>query len=319
MIARLCAFDFDATLMNTPEKETGQRFWSRKMGMPFKYQGWWGRPESLDMDIFDIKPFPKVLSILNKDVKTPDTYSIVLTSRQEKLRPLVQAVLDTNHITVDKLDMQRDQRTKGQKILDYARKFPDLKEINVYDDRDTDITSYEGIRNSLPEGIKFNVYVAKQGELTLNENEILSIIKEEIENFNVEILSTPIIIYHGADIENIRSLMKNPRVLPPEEKRTLPSNTGGYLIGLSTSSDVNKARKYSSGFGHSKVLAMQLLSGAKVIKVDTDGNGIDNIFTGDDLENYQKEGVDAIIELDHTAENEIRILNSNHLKIMEIV
>ena len=177
---RLQVFDLDGTLISSPMPEEGKAIWKSVKGTDFPFLGWWGRPESLDMDIFDIKPFPKVLNILNKDVSTPDTYTIVLTSRQEKLRPLVQAVLDTNHITVDKLDMQRDQRTKGQKILDYARKFPDLKEINVYDDRDTDITSYEGIRNSLPEGIKFNVYVAKQGELTLNENEILSIIKEEI-------------------------------------------------------------------------------------------------------------------------------------------
>lgn len=319
MITRLCAFDFDATLINSPEKEAGQAEWSEKMGVPFKYQGWWGRPESLDLNVFDIKPFPKVLSILNKDVSTPATYVIVLTSRQEKLRPLVQAVLDVNNIHVDKLDMQRGARTKGQKILDYASKLPDLREINVYDDRDTDIISYEGIRSSLPEGIKFNIYIANKGELTLDENKLLSIIREEIEKFNVETLNAPITIFHGADIENIKSLIKNPRILPPEEKRTLPSNTGGYLIGLSTSMDIDKARKYSNGFGHSKVLAMQLLSGAKVIKIDTDGNGIDNIFTGDDLENYQKEGVDAIIELDDNAENEIRILNSNYLKVIGIV
>jgi hypothetical protein len=191
MITRLCAFDFDATLMNTPEKETGQRFWSYKMGMPFKYQGWWGRPESLDMNVFDIKPFPKVLSILNKDVSTPDTYTIVLTSRQDKLRPLVQAVLDANHINVDKLDMQRGARTKGQKILDYASKLSDLKEINVYDDRDTDIASYEGIRSLLPEGIKFNIYIAKQGELTLDE--VTNIVAEEIQNFVAE----DGYVYHG--------------------------------------------------------------------------------------------------------------------------
>jgi hypothetical protein len=190
MITRLCAFDFDGTLMNSPEKEAGQAEWSEKMGMPFKYQGWWGRPESLDLNVFEIKPFPKVLSVLNKDLSTPDTYTIVLTSRQEKLRPLVQAVLDKNSIHVDKLDMQRGAKTKGQKILDYVIKFPDLKEINVYDDRDTDITSYEGIRNSLPEGIKFNIYVANNGELTLD---VVNVVQEEVQNFVAE----NNYVYHG--------------------------------------------------------------------------------------------------------------------------
>lgn len=319
MITRLQIYDFDGSLINSVSPEEGKPMWEKYYNTPFKYQGWWGRPESLDLDVFDIKPFPKVLNILNKDVLTHDTYVIVLTSRQEKLRPLIQKVLDVNNIHVDKLDMQSDKKTKGQKILDYVSEFPDLKEINAYDDRDSDIISYEGIRSSLPEEIKFNIYVANNGDLTLNENKLLRIIKEEIENFKFEILNKPITIYHGADIENIKSLIKNPRILPPEEKRTLRSNTGGYLIGLSTSSDINKARKYSNVFGHSKVLVMQLLFGAKIIKIDTNGNGIDNMFTGDDLENYQKQGVDAIIELDDTAENEVRILNSNHLKIMGIV
>jgi len=191
MITRLCVFDFDGTLIDSPEKETGQRFWSYKMGEPFKYQGWWGRPESLDLNVFDIKPFPKVLSVLNKDISTPATHTIVLTSRQEKLRPLVQAVLDANHIQVDKLDMKRDNRTKGQKIFDYVSKMPDLREINVYDDRDTDIVSYEGIRNSLPKGIKFNIYIANNGNLTLDE--VTNIVAEEIHNFVAE----DDYLYHG--------------------------------------------------------------------------------------------------------------------------
>jgi hypothetical protein len=190
MITRLCAFDFDGTLINSPDKESGKVTWSQKMGKPHPHQGWWGRPESLDLNVFDIKPFPKVLSLLNKDISTPATYTIVLTSRQEKLRSLVQEVLDVNNIHANKLDMQRDQRTKGQKILDYSKKFRDLREINVYDDRDTDITSYEEIRNSLPEGIKFNIYLANNGELTLD---VVNIINEEIQSF----VADDGYVYHG--------------------------------------------------------------------------------------------------------------------------
>jgi hypothetical protein len=185
MITRLCAFDFDSTLISSPMPETGKIEWKKYYKKVFQYSGWWGRPESLDLNVFDIKPFPKILNLLNKDVSTPATYTIVLTSRQEKLRPLIQKILDVNNIHVDKLDMQRDQRTKGQKILDYVKKFPDLREINVYDDKDSDIKSYEGIKNSLPEGIKFNIYLANNGNLSLVEAEskLISIIKEEIEKF----------------------------------------------------------------------------------------------------------------------------------------
>jgi hypothetical protein len=190
MITRFSVFDFDGTLANTFSPEEGKPMWQKYYGKIFPYSGWWGRPESLDLNVFDIKPFPKVLNILNKDVSTPATYVIILTSRQEKLRPLVQAVLDINHIKVDKLDMQRGARTKGQKIFDYASKLPDLREINVYDDRDTDIISYEGIRSSLPEGIKLNIYIAKQGELTLD---VVNIVKEEVQNF----VADDSYVYHG--------------------------------------------------------------------------------------------------------------------------
>ncbi len=190
-IMRLQVFDFDGTLANTFSPEEGKPMWEKYYNTPFKYQGWWGRPESLDLDVFDIKPFPKVLNTLNKDVSTPDTYVIVLTSRQEKLRPLVQVVLDKNNIHVDKLDMKSDQRTKGQKILDYITEFPELREINVYDDKDTDIATYEAIRNLLPEGIKFNIYVAKQGELTLDE--VTNIVAEEVKNF----VADDGYVYHG--------------------------------------------------------------------------------------------------------------------------
>ncbi|MFA5207131.1 MAG: hypothetical protein WC428_00375 [Candidatus Paceibacterota bacterium] len=185
MITRFCAFDFDGTLINSPDKESGKITWSEVMGEPFKYQGWWGRPESLDLNVFDIKPFPKVLSILNKDVSTPATYVIVLTSRVVRLRPLVQAILDVNNIHVDKLDMKGDERNKGQKILDYIKKFPDLREVNVYDDRDTDIISYQEIESQVPENIKYRIFTANNGELRLTEavNKLDDIIIIEIQKF----------------------------------------------------------------------------------------------------------------------------------------
>ena len=182
---RLAAFDFDGTLMNSPDKENGVQFWQDKMGRPIPFTGWWGRPESLDLDVFEIKPFPSVLNQLKKELVTPDTYVIVLTSRMEKLRPQVQAVLDANNIKVDKLDMKRAEGNKGVKILRYIKEFPDLQTINVYDDRDTDIQAYEDIRSQIPEGIEFNVYVADGGSLALTESSrsknLVSIIKEEIQ------------------------------------------------------------------------------------------------------------------------------------------
>ena len=184
MIKRLAAFDFDGTLIDSPEKEPGKIVWSQIMQRPYPYEGWWGRAESLDLNVFDIKPFPSVLNQLSKELSMPDTYVIILTSRMEKLRPQVEAVLKANNIHVHKVDMKRSEKTKGQKILDYIAHYPDLTEINVYEDRDTDIQSYESIRVMIPDTIDFNVYLASQGTLKLlkPESKLSEIIKDEIEN-----------------------------------------------------------------------------------------------------------------------------------------
>lgn len=181
MIKRLAAFDFDGTLINSPMKEVGKIEWSERMGQPYPHKGWWGRAESLDLNVFDIKPFPTVLHQLEREQSIPDTYVIVLTSRQEYLRPEVQAVLVKNNIHVDKLDMKYDWKDKGRKILNYIQEFPDLTEINVYDDMEEHLIAYETIKNSIPENIIFNVYYANNGNITLTESKLLNIIDDEIQ------------------------------------------------------------------------------------------------------------------------------------------
>ena len=44
----LHVFDFDQTLVNTPDVEDGKLQWLRLHGSPWPHAGWWGRPESLD-------------------------------------------------------------------------------------------------------------------------------------------------------------------------------------------------------------------------------------------------------------------------------
>lgn len=186
-IKNLQIFDFDGTMFNTFGPEEGKPMWEKYYNKNFPFSGWWGRPESLDLNVFDIKPFPSVLNQLRKEQSIPNTYVIILTSRIEKLRPQVEAVLNKNGIHVDKLDMKRAEGDKGEKVMRYVQQLPDLKVINVYEDRDTDIESYERIRNQMPEGVEFNIYRANQGTLALTEsscsnNNLLSIILDELKN-----------------------------------------------------------------------------------------------------------------------------------------
>jgi len=181
MIKRLAVFDFDGTLMNTPSPETGKAEWSEKTGKPFPYVGWWSKRESLDLNVFDIKPFPSVLNQLKQEKSTPNTYVIILTSRMDSLRPELEAVLNKNGVQVDRVDMKRANKTKGEKLLQYIEELPDLETIDVYEDRDSDIQSYEAIRNQIPDGIEFNIYLATKGYFGLTESSrLLNIIRDEI-------------------------------------------------------------------------------------------------------------------------------------------
>ena len=145
MIKRLIAFDMDGCLINSPMPDTGKKIWKEKTGNDYPFLGWWGRKESLDLNVFDIKPFTSMYQQYKKEKSTPNTYVIVLTSRMEKLRPEVQAILDANNIYVDKLDMKYNGLTKGERVLEYINNFPDLVEVSVFDDRDSDLESYKNI------------------------------------------------------------------------------------------------------------------------------------------------------------------------------
>ena len=187
---KLAIYDFDGTLIDTPEAEEGKLKWSEVKGMPYPHVGWWGRAESLDTDVFDMKPFPNILSQLRKDVVNPNAYTIILTSRREKLRPLVEKILSDNGIVVDDVLLKRGNETKGDVILSYLRSMPDLVKIDVYDDfaggEERKIKEFTDIEDQIPDNVEYNIYAVEERgdrfELMESTNNILNIIKEELRN-----------------------------------------------------------------------------------------------------------------------------------------
>jgi hypothetical protein len=152
--------------------------------------GWWGRAESLDTEVFDIKPFPNILSQLKKDVVNPNAYVIILTSRREKLRPQVEKILADNNIVVDDVILKYGNETKGDVILSYLKAMPDLVKIDVYDDfaggMENKIREFTDIENQIPDGVEYNIYAVDEGRDTFHllesTNNVLNIIYEELRN-----------------------------------------------------------------------------------------------------------------------------------------
>ena len=183
---RLAVFDFDGTLIDSPEKEAGMQQWERVTGHPYPHKGWWGRRESLDTDVFDIKPFPNILAKLQEDMADPSTTTIILTSRMEKLRPQLENILRLNGIRVDELITKNGAADKGDVILRIADYNQDLKEIVVYDDfagmMPNKIAEYTKIKNKLSPNIQYHIFRVDNDRINLLEstNILLKMIHEEI-------------------------------------------------------------------------------------------------------------------------------------------
>jgi len=186
MIKRLAFYDMDGTLMDTPHPEDGKVQWEKVNGEKYPYEGWWGKAESLDLDVFDIKPFPSVLSQLKDDTARPDTYTVLLTSRVQKLLPQIQKILQKHGIKFNDLSLKNGSADKGDRIKNYINKFPDVKEISVFDDRKKELDILRSLKSEIGDDVTVNIYQADNGKLSLTEsfNKITSIIFGAIVEFD---------------------------------------------------------------------------------------------------------------------------------------
>jgi len=191
---RLAVYDFDGTLIDSPEPEVGKKQWEEKKGEPYPHIGWWGRAESLDTDVFDIKPFPTILAKLKADMADPNTTTIILTSRMEKLRPQLENIMKLNGIVVDELITKRGREDKGDVILKIENYNQDLKEIVVYDDfagkMPNKIAEYTKIKDKLSNGVRYDIFYVENGSTQLMESTsaIFKMIHEEIHKLKSQYL-----------------------------------------------------------------------------------------------------------------------------------
>jgi hypothetical protein len=185
---RLAVYDFDGTLIDSPEPQEGKKQWEEKMGQHYPHKGWWGRAESLDTNIFDIKPFPNMLAKFQEDMADPNTTTIILTSRMEKLRPQLENILRLNGIRVDELITKRGAEDKGDVILKIENYNQDLEEIVVYDDfagmMPNKIAEYTKIKDLLLPRVQYHIFRVDNDRISLMEssNILLKMIHEEIIN-----------------------------------------------------------------------------------------------------------------------------------------
>lgn len=197
MIKRIAFYDFDGTLMDTPLPETGKPHWKEVTGEEYPHVGWWGRAESLDLNVFDIKAFPSIADRLRNDVARSDTYTVILTSRLKKLQPYLEKILQHNNLTVDEWSPKNDGREKDDRIKEFLKRFPEVEEIDLYDDREKEFKVFANLKNEIGHEVRINVYKADNGHLsTILEN----VIWDEMTNM---------VIGQGADLIGKKFLHQN--------------------------------------------------------------------------------------------------------------
>lgn len=152
MKTRLYIFDFDGTLMRSPEPEEGKALYERTFGTPYPHKGWWSKPESLHKD-FDIQPNQAVVEYYKK-AQEEGSRTILMTNRLKRLEDLVFHHLE-RHGMVDFDaesfgDSYKDRKTKPQRLGHYLETYRHLgepiEEVIVLDDMEDQLADYIKMR-----------------------------------------------------------------------------------------------------------------------------------------------------------------------------
>lgn len=153
-ITTIDVWDFDGTLINSPVPETGIPEYEKITGKKWPHKGWWSKPESLDMSIFEMAPIPGVISAYREAKKDPNTLNVMMTGRLPKLQSEVENILNLNNLKFDlylynnggstlqfKIDMLNELLTEYLKV----------NTVNQWDDRLEHIPAFQAWGNQQKE------------------------------------------------------------------------------------------------------------------------------------------------------------------------
>lgn len=138
-IVKISVFDFDQTLINTPDKEEGPELWKQKTGEEWPHRGWWGRAETLDPNIFEIEPNQNVVRAYEKEYWDPNTLTVLMTGRHVGLWDEIMHILNKFGLEFDVYSLKKKSPTldeKIEKIEALIDQYPDVKTLEIWEDRE---------------------------------------------------------------------------------------------------------------------------------------------------------------------------------------
>lgn len=150
---KLKIYDFDGTTFRSPHP-------------PDDYEdddeAWWSDPRSLGPETVGEKPGPEMwhedtVRSIRDAISEPDTYVVVMTGRHNSLQDRIQEILESNGLKPDEVitnpNIGDTQRFKRYEMAYLLRQFPNVREVEFWEDRKDDLKGYERLANQL--GVRF--------------------------------------------------------------------------------------------------------------------------------------------------------------------
>lgn len=155
-INRIVVYDFDGTICKSPENtDYNKKLWELKTGEKWPRdskgnyrKGWWGKPETLDPDVFDIELVDFVKENAIKDIIDNNTLAVLMTGRRENCANNIKTILKRNNIPSFDVylfnDMKSTQDFKVKHMLELLDEYKSVKEFVLWEDREEHINEWDG-------------------------------------------------------------------------------------------------------------------------------------------------------------------------------
>lgn len=144
-VKKISVFDFDQTLVNTPQPEEAKKIWKEVTGQDWPHLGYWGRKESLNTDVFDFETIPSTYQAYQKEKTRNDTLLVMMTGRHSGIGDLVEKILNERGFEFDKYLYKKSNPTfmdKIGKLNHMVRKNPGVEVIEMWEDREEHVKGF---------------------------------------------------------------------------------------------------------------------------------------------------------------------------------
>lgn len=164
---RSIIYDFDGTIFKSPTKEEGEITYMKETGNKFPYKNWWGRTETLlppiVPEIPDLEWFIKeTVESYRENEKDSNNELILMTGRHVKHAERIKSICDTHNLKFHKYFFRGMQGEVGKNTGEIKRNIilnkilhPDLKILEIYEDRPEHIDAFQSFAEKLKEDFKF--------------------------------------------------------------------------------------------------------------------------------------------------------------------